>query len=132
MLLGIVIGLLFSDHLYRRGCKLKVSFAPPGIDTDCSGTNYEVTLTFGQSPPTLTFRDALHQIADITGSKGSARVTIDPAVLSSKFATARVQPPAGPESSIAVLHQLIDQAGATGNVLVCILPAGGIGIRFVP
>src|SRR5947207_1432647 len=101
----------FSDQLYRRGCTLKVTFTPPGIETNCPCSAYDVTFSFGRKPSAMPFGVALRRMADLTANRGMAQITVDPAVLTSNFAMVVVHPPAGSDSSITILHRLIGQAG---------------------
>jgi hypothetical protein len=74
---------------------------------------------------------ALDRMSKLTQQMGSARITIDPSIYSSPFVANVVHPPAGADSSITILHRLIGEAGATGTLVLCLQPEGGLRVQVL-
>lgn len=125
--LGLAVGLYGSDRFYHPGCTLKLNIS--GLETSCPSP-YEVPLNFGQNPSSRLLSDALSIVQDRTQGMGQARIYIDPDVLNAGFAKITVHPPSGSQSSLAVVHQLLDEVQASNMVDICLEPSGGFHVKL--
>ena len=121
---GIVFGIYQSDRLYQPGCRLTVHFYPPSLETNCPSP-FETKISLGSTASERTLANALSIVAERTQNKGQARIYVDKSVLDATFSKTKVNPPTGPQGSIAVVQQLLEDAGVSEQVDICLARSGG-------
>src|SRR4029077_20710245 len=83
---GAVIGCIAAFFMFNqaqyRGCSFDVKLSwPPSLQFDCAGAPHQVPVNFGSRPSRMPLGSALKIIADMTQSRGQARVLVDQTAL---------------------------------------------------
>lgn len=133
---GVVIGGILTFLLITwaqySGCSVDFTMSlPPKWQLSCAGAPHQVAVNFGNRPSRQRLGDALAIIAQLTQSRGPARLFVTDAVLNSPVASVNVDPPAGAQPSLTVVQQLLAQAQASDAIGVCIVPDGGYRVQTV-
>ena len=123
-LIGFALGIYQSDRLYQPGCKLTIHFYPPSLETNCPSP-FETKINFGSPAFERTLADALGIVQERTQSKGQARIYVDKSVLNAAFSATKVNPPTGAQGSISVVQQILEDAGVSNKVDICLARTGG-------
>jgi hypothetical protein len=122
---GVALGVWSGTKAWREGCVVEVNLGARFLKSDCSARRLEGTLVEFVSPTKpLSLAAALKRLAEMTEDKDPQRVFLDPAVMNADFAQAIVSAPAGPQGSLTIIRQLLQDAGASGKVDLCLVQSG--------
>ena len=124
-LVGIIIGIVISIVFMYKGAKVEIGFEYPWFKADFVGAPHQIPINFGKKPSKWTLGQALQIVSDRTLGSASARVYLDPNVISGELASKIVQAPAGYQPSLQIIHQLLADAGVSDKIQVCLVPEGG-------
>ncbi len=117
-------GMLVGTKAWREGCVAELNLEVKAFKSDCSALFHEGTqIDFANAVP-LPLGAALKRIADMTSDKDPQRIFVSAEVTNAPFAKNTVHPPTGAQRSLAVVHQLLTEAGASENVDVCMVQNG--------
>jgi len=123
-LIGSGVGVAVGTKAWQQGCVAEVNLGLKVVKSDCSALGNQGTLIdFANSAP-LPLGAALKRIADMTSDKDPQRIFVSPDVANAPFAKNIVHPPTGGQRSLAVVRQLLTEAGASERVDLCIEESG--------
>jgi len=123
-LIGCGVGIGVGTKAWRQGCVAEVNLGLKLVRSDCTAlANLGTMVDFANSSP-LPLAAALKRIADMTSDKDPQRVFVSVEVMAAPFAKNTVHPPTGDQRSLAVVRQLLTEAGALEDVDICIEQSG--------
>jgi len=129
LIVGILVGMRLSGRIYQPGCKLTIHFAPPSLAINCPSP-FETNINFGSSASERTLAKALRIVQEMTQNKGQARIYVDKAVLDAEFSKSKIRPPTGAQGSISVVQQILEDAGVSDKVDICLARTGGFRLKL--
>lgn len=123
-LIGCGVGVEVGNKAWRQGCVAEVNLGLEFVKSDCTAlANLGTMLDFANSSP-LPLAAALKRIEDMTSDKDPQRIFVSDEVMAAPFAKNTVHPPTGDQRSLAAVRQLLTEAGASGDVDICIEQSG--------
>ena len=130
---GTALGVWTGTNAWKEGCRVELNLGAKFLKTDCSSAEPEGTpIEFVSPTPPLPLWAALQRVAQMTESRKSQRVFLDPALANAPFAQSIVRPPVGSQRALVSIRQLLEAAGASDQVDICLVREGGYRIQLKP
>src|SRR5205807_956667 len=121
---GGASGVLVGTKAWREGCVAEVNVGLKVLKSDCTALLHEGTPVDCANAAPLPLAAALKRIVDMTSDKDPQRIFVSVEVINAPFAKNTVHPPTGSQRSLAVVRQLLTEAGASERVDLCIVQNG--------